>query len=83
MQLRQRLGTRPRVTELHTGTDPRVGHPLRQDRYHARLKLDVQHSATLAHLAVAQAHSAPKKRVPAVADLYVLPDMGRMNLRWP
>jgi len=55
--------------------------PGRQDRHHARRQLDVDKLARRAPLDLKPTCSPPVKRMPAIVDDGIRPDMGRMTAR--
>ncbi|XWN32600.1 MAG: hypothetical protein ROR55_05695 [Devosia sp.] len=65
--------------DLHADADRSVEHPLREDREHARQYLDVDEPTELATVYPFDPDAPTEKRVPAVVDNSMLPDMGRMN----
>jgi hypothetical protein len=85
----------PRV-QGHEGVQPYAGRPCRQggagdgiqhpgghDRDDAGDRLDRGEPAVGALLKAVDAHAAAGKRMPAVMDNGLVPDMGRMTARWP
>ena len=68
-----------RADRRHAGADDRIQHPRGDRRDHARHRLDVNDPTGKALLTVMPPDTAPIERVPAVMDLNLLPDMGRMT----
>jgi hypothetical protein len=78
MELGQRRYGDARCAECHPGADRRIEHPRRQPDDHAGRHGDVNNLAAAAPLSVLAPKAAPIKCMPAVIDLDLLPDMGRM-----
>jgi hypothetical protein len=81
MQLGQRRYGHARCAQRHSGAGGRVEHPRGHDDDHAGRRFDVNELAAGAPLRVLSANTPPIQCVPAVTDLNVLPDMGRMTAR--
>ena len=58
-----------------------IEHPRRHDQDYARSDLDVNHVTCRSLFAVLPSKPTTIERMPAVEDLYLLPDMGRMTPR--
>jgi hypothetical protein len=67
--------------QLHACAGGSVEHPRRHDQDYARGDLDVNHVTCRALFPVLPSKSTTIERMPAVEDLYLLPDMGRMTPR--
>ena len=76
----QRHARRP---EFHAGTCRRVKHPRRDHREDARQDLDMHEMPRPALVDALDPQTPAEKRMPAVVNHNNLPDMGRMNGRWP
>lgn len=70
-----------RRARRHPHTGDRIEHARGHDRHHARRRFDVNNIAVGAPLGILAANPPAMERVPALADLNVLPDMGRMTTR--
>jgi hypothetical protein len=81
MQLSQRRQCDARRAERHSGTGGRIEHPSRHHDDYAGRHLDMNDVAAGAPLDILAPKAAPIKCVPAIMDLDVLPDMGRMTGR--
>jgi hypothetical protein len=82
MELSQRRYGDARRAECHSGADRRIEHPRRQPDDHAGRYRNVNNLAAAAPLSILAPKAAPIKCMPAVIDLCLLPDMGRMAGRW-
>jgi hypothetical protein len=67
--------------DLEASAKDRVELPRRHDRDDARHQLDMDELARCTPLALNATRTAPKKRMPAIVDHDILPDMGRMTAR--
>jgi hypothetical protein len=83
MQVDQRRHRHARRASGHSGTGDRIQHPGRHDQDNARLHLDMNKLAGNALFTVVPPNPTPMERVPAVVDLDLRPDMGRMTPRLP
>jgi hypothetical protein len=83
IQLDQRLDCDARRADLHAGAGGRIQHPGRQNNDYTGRRLNVNNPATGTLLTVLLSNTAPIQWMPAVMDLDLLPDMGRMNRRLP
>jgi len=81
IQVRQSLDRHLRLAEPHVRTGGPIQHPRRHDDRHAGLTFDDDHVPAGALFAVIAADAAPVERMPAVVNLHLMPDMGRMTLR--
>ena len=81
MQVNQRPYRDARRADLHSGAGDRVQHPSRHNRNHAGCRLDVDDPTGDALLATVLPDTTPVERVPAIMDLDLLPDTGRMTGR--
>lgn len=79
MQVAQGVRRDPWCPERHHRADPGIEHPLGKRRNDSRFDLDVNDAPASALLAVVSAHTPAMKRMPAVVDLNVVPEMGRMT----
>jgi hypothetical protein len=68
-----------RLADLHGRTDRPVQHPRRHDDRHAWLILNDNYVGTSTLLYIIASEPAPMERMPAVVDLYLFSDMGRMT----
>lgn len=86
IEIRQRRQGRPRRSDSHADAGRSVEHPRRHHRDDARCHLDVDELPGLAPgLAIVDPldpDAAAEKRMPAVVDQSILPDIGRMDGRW-
>ena len=84
MQVDQRRHRHAWRARGHSGTGDRIQHPGRHDYDNARLRLDMNKLASNTLFAVVPPNPTPVERVPAVVDLDLRPNMGRMTprLRW-
>ncbi|MBK3734262.1 hypothetical protein GAY29_14320 [Azospirillum brasilense] len=78
----ERFHRDPRCAEFHAGANDRVQHPIGQHRDDAGRRLDESETAGGARLAPLHPDATAMQRVPAVMDVNILPDMGRMDGRW-
>jgi hypothetical protein len=83
MQLIQRRYRHPRLAERHSGAGERIQDPRRGHNDHPGCRLEVNNRPGLALLAPLAADTATIERVPAIPDLDLLLDMGRMTARLP
>ena len=81
MQFSQRRDRHPRRPQLHPGTRGGIEHPCRYDPDITGRNLDMNNFAAGAPLDVLSSNPPPIQRVPAVMNLNLLPDMGRMTVR--
>ena len=81
MQFSQGRDRHPRRPQLHAGTSGGIEHPRRHDQHIAGRHLDIDNLAAGAPLDILTSNPAPIQRMPAVMDLNLLPDMGRMTAR--
>jgi hypothetical protein len=79
VQLDERRYGDSRRAYLHTRARGRIQHPSRDNDDHAGRRLEMDNAARATLLAVVSADRASIKRVPAIMDLDVLSDMGRMT----
>ncbi len=80
MQFRKGRDRCARNAKGHASAGGRVKHPGSHDDDNARADLNVDNLARCALFAVLTPHTTTVKRVPAVMNLNLLPDMGRMTL---
>jgi hypothetical protein len=83
MQFAEGAHRRARSAQFHARTGGSVEHPRRHDQDYARSDLDVNHVTCHSLFAVLPSKSTTIERMPAVEDLYLLPDMGRTTPRLP
>ena len=83
MQFSQGRDRHPRRPQLHPGTSGGIEHPCRDDYDVAGRHLDMNNLTAGAPLDVLASNSPPIQRMPAVMNLNLLPDMGRMTVRLP
>jgi hypothetical protein len=83
MQFNQGRDRHPRRPQLHPGTSGGIEHPCRDDHDVAGCHLDMNNLAAGAPLDVLLSNPPPIQRMPAVMNLNLLPDMGRMTVRLP
>jgi hypothetical protein len=83
MQLSQRRYRHPRRAKRHSGARSRIEHPRSHDDDHAGRRLDVNDLAASSPLPTLAPNAPAIECVPAVTNLYFLPDMGRMTARLP
>ena len=81
MQFSQGRDRHKRRPQLHPGTSGGIEHPCRDDYDVAGRHLDMNNLAAGAPLDVLASNSPPIQRMPAVMNLNLLPDMGRMTGR--
>ena len=81
MQLNQRRYRDARRAEPHSGAGDGIEHPGRHHDDHAGRYLDVNDLAADAPLNILASNVTPIECVPAIMDLDLLPDMGRMTGR--
>jgi hypothetical protein len=83
MQFSQGRDRHKRRPQLHPGTSGGIEHPCRDDHDVAGRHLDMNNLTAGAPLDVLASNSPPIQRMPAVMNLNLLPDMGRMTGRLP
>jgi hypothetical protein len=83
VKLDQRSLRHARGPELHAGAGHRIQDPRRGHDDDARRRLEVNNRARYTLLAALAPDTTPEERVPAIVDLDLLPDMGRMAGRLP
>jgi hypothetical protein len=83
MEIDQRGHRHARRADGHSGAGDRIQHPGRHHDDDAGLRLDVNTRAASAAFAVVPPNPTPMERMPAVMDLDLRPDMGRMTPRLP
>ncbi len=83
VQFAQRLNRHPWWAEQHGGALHRIKHPPGYGENHARRDFDMYQLTRGPALAVLAPESPAVQGMPAVEDLNFLPEMGRMNGRWP
>lgn len=66
-------------TQFHAGTGGSVEHPRRHNQDYAWRDLDVNHLTCRSLFAVLPSKTTTVECMPAVEDLHLLPDMGRMT----
>jgi hypothetical protein len=81
MQLNQRRYRDVRHAERHPSAGGGIQYPRRRHNDHAGRRLEVNNGSGYALLATATPNAAPIECVPAIMDLDLLPDMGRMTGR--
>ena len=69
--------------QFHACAGGSVEHPRRHDQDYAWCDLDVNHITCRSLFAVLPSKTTTIECMPAVEDLYLLPDMGRMTPRLP
>lgn len=79
MQFSQGRDRHPRRPQPHPGASGGIEHPCRHDKNDAGRHLDVNHFAAGTPLDILSSNPASIQRVPAVMNLNLLPDMGRMT----
>ena len=79
MQFSQRRYRDAWCTQLHSGAGGGIEHPCRHHDDDAGRYLDVNDFTAGAPLDILASNTAPIQCVPAVMDLDLLPDMGRMT----
>jgi hypothetical protein len=82
MEVCQRLDGGPRWPQTQVRTRGSVQHPAGHDDDDTRRHLDMNDLTGSSALAVLAPYSAAIQRVPAVKNLDLLPDMGRMTAQW-
>jgi hypothetical protein len=82
-QVLERHDIDPWRAERHVGAGAWIQHPARQNDDHAGSGLDIAQPSASSHLAVMQRNPSAAKRMPAVMNLDINPNTGRMNGRWP
>ena len=81
MQLNQRRYRDARHAEPHSGAGRGIEHPGCHHDDYARCYLDVNDLTAGAPLNILASNVTPIERVPAIVDLDLVPDMGRMTGR--
>src|SRR5215469_8319951 len=81
MQLSQRQYRHARRAARHCRADGRIKHPCRHNDDHAGRHLNVNDLTAGASLDILAPNATPIECVPAIMDLDLLPDMGRMTGR--
>jgi hypothetical protein len=71
-----------RRAKTHRPANAGIKHPGGHNNRYARFGLNDGNVSTTAPFGVQLPDLAAMQRVPAVTDLYILVDMGRMNPRW-
>jgi hypothetical protein len=71
-----------RRTEVHCRANGRIKHPSGEDDRHTRFSLDNDDLSSRSPFGIELSDPAAVQRVPAVVDLYLLVDMGRMAPQW-
>jgi hypothetical protein len=79
MQLNQRRYSHARRADLHSDADGRIHDPRRRHDDHAGCRFEVDNGSGGALLAALASNAAAIEGVPAIMDLDLLPDMGRMT----
>lgn len=83
MQLGQRRQCDVRRAERHSGAGGRIEHPSCHHDDYAGRHFDMNDVAAGAMLDILAPKPVPIECVPAIMDLDILPDMGRMTGRLP
>ena len=81
MKIHKRLKRNVGRTDLHSCTSRRVKHPRRHDNCSTRFSFDDDNVTPGALLGIIAPHRTSVERMPAVVNLYFLPDMGRITPR--
>jgi hypothetical protein len=81
MQISESICAGVRRTKFHLSAKSRVDHPVRQCYDCTPIHFDVQHIALTSAALFVQSQPAPIVGMPAVVNLNLLADMGRMTLR--
>jgi hypothetical protein len=71
-----------RSAEAHCRANGRIKHPSGEDDRHTRFSLDNDDLSSRSPFGIELPHPAAMQGVPAVMDLYILVDMGRMAPQW-
>lgn len=79
MQVNQRRHRYARRTDRHCGAGDGIQHPGRNRRNHAGGRLEIDKAAGEALLAAVLPDTTSIQRMPAIVDLDLWPDMGRMT----
>ena len=79
MQLNQRRYRHARRAESHPGADGRIQYPRRGHNDHAGCRLEVNNGSGYALLSTLTPDAAAIEGVPAILDLDLVPDVGRMT----
>lgn len=82
LEFYQRLNGGPGCTQFHAGTRTLVQHPAGHDDDHAGHHFNMDDVHVSPALAVLPPHTTTVQRMPAIKDLNLLPDMGRMTAQW-
>jgi hypothetical protein len=82
VQVTERRQRHLRGPDLDASAVDRIELPGRQDRHDTRSQLHVHKLSRCAPLALNATHAPPAQRMPAIMDNDILPDMGRMTVRW-
>ena len=83
MALTKRGEGHARYAQFHANANQRVQHPGRHHREYARQDFDMDELPGPASVDTLDTQTPTEKRMPTVVDHNELPDMGRMNGRWP
>jgi hypothetical protein len=81
MQLNQRGYRDARHAERHPSAGGGIQYPRRRHNDHAGCRLEVNNGSGYALFATQTPNAAPIECVPAIMDLYLLPEMGIMTGR--
>lgn len=79
MQLSQCRNRQTRRAEPHRDAGDGIQNPRRGDDDHPRRRLQMDNPPGITVLAALAANALPEKGVPAIVNLDLLPDMGRMT----
>jgi hypothetical protein len=79
VQLDKRRDGDARYADLHARASDRIQHPSGDNDDHTRRCLEINDAARPALLAVVSPNPTSIQRMPAIMDLDLLPDMGRMT----
>ena len=71
-----------RSAEVHCRANGRIKHPSGEHDCHTRFSLDNDDLSSRSPFGIELPDPAAVQRVPAVMDLYILVDMGRMTPQW-
>ena len=72
-----------RSAERHRRANGRIEHPGGEDDRHTRCSFNDDDLSSRSPFGIELPDPATRQRVPAVMDLYILVDMGRMAPQWP